>query len=250
MTKPLSTKIALVTGGSRGIGAACVRALAALGADVCAAYRSQSDAAEKTAADARALGVRAIAVSVDIAYEESIKALAKRVKEKLGPVSILINNAGVIDYGPLPFLAQEQWRKVMDSNATGAFLCIKHFAGPMGEARWGRIVNIASAAAHLGDAGRAHYAASKGALLGLTRSAAREWAGRGVTVNAVAPGLVDTDMLVAMTPEQRQSAIAAIPAGRFATPDEVAAAVAFLCTPDAGYITGATLDIDGGLAMG
>ena len=240
----------MVTGGSRGIGAACCRALAERGADVAVAFHTDRAAAEAVAEAVRALGRRAMTHALDVAEEDQVRELAARVKAELGAASILVAAAGVVAEAPLPFIKPEDWRRLVAVNLTGAFLAIKHFAGPMGSKRWGRVVVISSAAGLLGDAGRAHYAATKGALLGLARSAALEWAPRGVTVNAVAPGVVETDMLQGMTDAQRTTALERIPLGRFASAEEVAASVAFLCGPDAGYITGATLTVDGGLTLG
>jgi 3-oxoacyl-[acyl-carrier protein] reductase len=239
--------IALVTGASRGIGHATCLALARDGLAVAVGYRSDPEGAEEVVAKATAEGVRALAVSIDVRDEASVDEAFKRVEQELGRVRVVVNNAGFTRDGLAVKYTTENWDATIDTNLRGAFLCSRRALPAMLKARWGRIVNIASAAALRGNAGQAAYSASKAGLVGMTRSLAREVGGRGITVNAVCPGFVATRMTEPQSDEIRQRYIDMTPAGRFGSPEEVAAMIAFLAGPEAGYVNGATISVDGGL---
>jgi 3-oxoacyl-[acyl-carrier protein] reductase len=239
--------IALVTGASRGIGHASCLALARAGLAVAVGYRSDPEGAEEAVAKATAEGVRSLAVSIDVRDEGSVDEAFKRVERELGPVRVLVNNAGFTRDGLAVRYSTENWDATLDTNLRGAFLCSRRALAAMLKARWGRIVNVASAAALRGNAGQAAYSASKAGLVGMTKSLAREVGGRGITVNAVCPGFVATRMTEPQSEEIRQRYVEMTPAGRFGTPDEVAAVIAFLAGPEASYVNGATIAVDGGL---
>jgi len=239
--------VALVTGASRGIGHATSLALAGAGLWVAVGYRSDPDGAEEAVAKASADGGRAMAVAIDVRDEGSVDQGFKEVEARLGPVRVLVNNAGYTRDGLAVKYATEQWDATVETNLSGAFFCARRALPAMLKARWGRIVNVASAAALRGNAGQAAYSASKAGVVGLTRSLAREVGSRGITVNAVCPGFVSTRMTEPQGEEIRQRYIDMTPAGRFGTAEEVAAVVAFLAGPDAGYVNGAVIAVDGGL---
>jgi len=239
--------VALVTGASRGIGSATCLALARTGLAVAVGYRSDPEGAEETVAKARADGGTAIAVSIGVRDEVSVDGAFGRVEAELGRVRVLVNNAGYTRDGLAVKYATEQWDATVETNLTGAFLCTRRALPGMLKARWGRIVNVASAAALRGNAGQAAYSASKAGLVGLTKSLAREVGGRGITVNAVCPGFVHTRMTEPQSEESRQRYLEMTPAGRFGTPEEVASVIAFLAGPEAGYVNGAVVSVDGGL---
>jgi 3-oxoacyl-[acyl-carrier protein] reductase len=239
--------VALVTGASRGIGSASSLALARAGLAVAVAYRSDPEGAEHTVAKAKADGGAAIAVSMDVRAEDSIERAFRTIEAQLGPIRVLVNNAGYTKDGLAVKYATETWEATIGTNLTGAFLCARRALPAMLKARWGRIVNVASAAALRGNAGQAAYSASKTGLVGLTKSLAREVGGRGITVNAVCPGFVHTRMTEPQSEEIRRRYIEMTPAGRFGTPEEVAAVIAFLAGPEAGYVNGAVISVDGGL---
>jgi 3-oxoacyl-[acyl-carrier protein] reductase len=246
MSRPART-VALVTGASRGIGRATVLALARSGLDVAAGYRSDREGAEEGVAKAAAEGVRSLAVPIDVTDEGSVDEAFRAVEAELGPVTVLVNNAGFIRDGLAVRYATEHWDATVDTNLRGAFLCTRRALAGMLRSRWGRIVNVASAAALRGNRGQAAYSASKAGLLGMTRSLAREVGGRGITVNAVCPGLVETRMTERQTEENRRRYVEMTPAGRLGTPEEVAAVIAFLAGPEASYVNGAVIAVDGGL---
>ena len=216
---------ALVTGGTRGIGAAIAERLRADGWTVATLSRNGAD------------------VSADVSDPDAVRQAFERVRANYGPVLVLVNNAGVREDGLAIRMSPEEWQRVVDVNLSGAFHCTRHALDDMLKARWGRIVNISSVVAEHGNPGQANYAAAKAGLLGFTRTIAREMARKGITCNAVTPGLIETDMTAGVADDLK----AAVPAGRVGRPEEVAAAVAFLAGEDAAYVNGATLPIDGGL---
>jgi 3-oxoacyl-[acyl-carrier protein] reductase len=245
----LSGKTAVVTGGSRGIGRAIVLRLATQGADVAFSYRGNAAAAEATAEEVRALGRTALPVNADVSQPESAETLIKEALDGLGKVDILVNNAGITRDDLIMRMGIDAWREVLETNLFGAFYTLKAVTRPMLKARSGRIVNITSVSGQAGQMGQANYSSAKAGLIGLTKAAARELASRGITVNAVAPGFVLTELTQDL-PEALQAQITErTPLGRFGTPQEIADAVAFLVSDEAGYITGQVLAVDGGLVM-
>jgi 3-oxoacyl-[acyl-carrier protein] reductase len=245
----LQGRIALVTGASQGIGRACALELARAGATVALAARNEAKLAA-VAAEIEAAGGQAAAFALDVSNEESIKAGAKAVIERFGKVEILVNNAGITRDGLMMRMKRVDWDDVLGTNLTGAFLLTQALISPMLKNRWGRIVNISSVVGRTGQAGQANYAASKAGLIGLTRSLAREFASRGITVNAVAPGYIETPMTAVLDEKLRTSMLAAIPLGRAGTDQDIAQSVAFLASDAAAYITGHVLDVNGGMFMG
>jgi 3-oxoacyl-[acyl-carrier protein] reductase len=245
----LTGKIALVTGASQGIGRACAVDLAKRGATVALAARSL-DKLEALAAEITSTGGTARPFALDVASEDSIKSCAKSVLAGLGACHILVNNAGITRDGLTLRMKLPDFDDVLRANLTGAFLLTQAVISSMMKARWGRVINITSVVGETGAAGQANYAASKAGLIGLTKSLAREFASRNITVNAVAPGFISTAMTDALTDEQKSSILAQIPLGRYGTVEDVAAAVSFLASDAAAYITGHTLDVNGGMYMG
>jgi 3-oxoacyl-[acyl-carrier protein] reductase len=239
--------VGLVTGASRGIGHATCLALARAGLSVAVGYRSDPEGAEEVVAKATAEGVRAVAVSIDVRDEASVEEAFNRAEQALGPVRVLVNNAGFTRDGLAVKYTTENWDATLDTNLRGAFLCRRRALAAMLRARWGRIVNVASAAALRGNAGQAAYSASKAGLVGMTKSLAREVGGRGITVNAVCPGLVATRMTEPQSEEIRRRYVEMTPAARIGSREEVAAVIAFLAGPEASYVNGATIAVDGGL---
>ncbi|MEA4899664.1 MAG: 3-oxoacyl-[acyl-carrier-protein] reductase [Christensenellaceae bacterium] len=242
-------RVALVTGGSRGIGRAIALKLASGGADVAILYAGNAAAAEEAVQAIEAQGTRALALRCDVADYAQVEAAVKRVKDELGLPEILVNNAGVTLDKLAMRMSADEFRRVVDVNLNGAFHLIRALLPDFVRRRSGRIVNITSVSGLIGNAGQANYAAAKAGMIGLTKSVAREVASRGITVNAVAPGFVETDMTGAMDGEVLSQALANVPARRMADPAEIAAAVAFLAGSDAAYITGVVLPVDGGLSM-
>ena len=240
---------AIVTGGSRGIGAAIAERLARDGCDVVLTYRSNAEQAETVAASCRSLGVRAFAVQAELSSEDDCLNLVEAARDRLGPIRVLVNNAGLTRDGLVLRMSREQFSSVIDVNLIGPFMLCKAVLTDMVRARRGRIINISSIAGIYGNAGQANYAAAKAGLIGLTRTLAKEVGSRGVTVNAIAPGFIETDMTAALPEELKSGAVKNIPLGRFGQPADVAAAVGFLASPDAAYITGQVLEVAGGLTL-
>jgi 3-oxoacyl-[acyl-carrier protein] reductase len=244
----LAGRIALVTGASQGIGRACALELARRGAHVALAARNTEKLAS-VEAEIVAAGGTAKAFALDVASEDSIKAGAKAILAHFGKVDILVNNAGITRDILSMRMKRHDWDDVLNTNLTGAFLLTQAITMQMVKNRWGRIINITSIVGETGQAGQANYAASKAGLIGLTKSLARELASRTITVNAVAPGFIETAMTAVLTKEQKAANAQFIPLGRVGTDTEVAHAVAFLASEEAGYITGHTLDVNGGMFM-
>lgn len=242
-------RVALVTGSSRGLGRATALELAARGHTVAVHYvRSEGPAAEVVAA-IEAAGGSAAAFGADVALAEDCGRLLDAVQERFGRVEVLVNNAGITRDTLAMRMKDEDWQAVIDTNLTGAFRLARNVLRGMLKARWGRIVNVSSVVALMGNPGQANYVASKAGLIGLTKALAREVSGRGVTVNAIAPGFIESDMTAELTDERRNAYLGQIPAGRFGAPEDVAKAIAFLASDDAAYVTGQTLNVDGGLVM-
>jgi 3-oxoacyl-[acyl-carrier protein] reductase len=246
MSKPRpDSAAALVTGASKGIGAAVALALAEDGWAVGVNYRSDREGAERTVAAIEQAGGRALAVGGDVADANGVPdALVSRVEDELGPVLALVNNAGITADGLAIQLEDDDWSRVIDTNLTAAFRLTRRAMRPMIKARYGRVINVASVVGPRANAGQANYAAAKAGLIGLTKTVATEVARRGVTVNAVAPGFIATEM----TEDLPDAVLDAVPAKRAGTPEEVAAAVRFLASDAAGYVTGSTLFVDGGMS--
>jgi 3-oxoacyl-[acyl-carrier protein] reductase len=244
---PLAGQVALVTGASRGIGAAIARELASAGATVVVNYASSADAAEAVVAAIQAAGGQAWAHRANVAEEEQVEAMVKAVLAQEGRLDVLVNNAGITRDGLLMRMKTADWQSVIDLNLSGVFLCTRAVSRAMLKARAGRIINITSVVGLMGNPGQANYSAAKAGVIGLTRSCAAEFASRGVTVNAVAPGFIESDMTAEL---DQEPILKAIPLGRMGQPAEVASAVRFLAAdPAAAYMTGQVLQVDGGMVM-
>jgi len=246
----LDGKIAVVTGGSRGIGKAVCLRLAGMGATVVVNYVSRPDAAEATVALIKEAGGNAAALQFNVADPEQVQSAFKKILADFGRVDILVNNAGITRDGLIAMMKEQAWDEVIDTNLKGAFNCIKAVSRPMMKQRWGRIVSITSVIGFAGNAGQANYAAAKAGMVGLTRSVAKELASRGVTVNGVAPGYIDTDMTKELSEEVTEKIKAEIPMNSLGTVEDVAAAVAYLVSEEARYITGQFIHVNGGMFMG
>jgi len=239
----------LVTGSSRGIGAVTAQRLAAVGARVAISYVRSVAAAELVAEQIRAAGGEVQVVQADVADAASVDAMFAGLKQTWGGIDVLVNNAAMTRDGFLMMLSEGAWDEVIDTNLRGAFLCARHALRSMIAGRWGRIINVVSPAAVLGKDGAANYAASKGGLLSMGKSLAREVGRYGITVNAVCPGFIETEMIAGMPAATREQFIAQIPLGRFGAPGDVADTIVFLASEWGRYVSGATLTVDGGLTM-
>ena len=244
----LANKVAVVTGAGRGSGRAVALAYARMGADVACVSRTEENSA-KAAAEVEALGRRAWAVAVDVSDTAAVDAAAGKILDDAGRVDILVNNAGVTRDNLLMRMSEEEWDTVINTNLKGAFNFTKALTRPFIKQRSGRIINIASVIGLIGNAGQSNYAASKAALIGFTKSVAKELAPRGITANAIAPGFIETDMTAALNDKVRESIIGNVPLGRFGSPDDIAHAAVFLALEASGYITGQVLTVDGGMVM-
>ena len=245
----LQGKTAIVTGGGRGIGRAVCLELARGGADIVLCYAGGEATAQQTANACEALGVRAAAVRCDVSEPGQVARLAETALHEFGRIDILVNNAGITRDGLLMSMKEEDFDQVLATNLKGTFLCMKAVSRQMVKQRYGRIVNLSSVVGLRGNGGQVNYAASKAGVVGMTKSAAKELAGRNITVNAIAPGFIDTDMTAAMPEKARDAMLSAIPMGKLGAAEDVAKAAAFLASDDAAYITGQVLCVDGGMAM-
>ena len=244
----LADKVAVVTGAGRGIGRAVALAYARMGADVACVSRTEENSA-KVAAEVKALGRKAWPLAVDVSDTAAVDAAAKEILELAGRVDILVNNAGVTRDNLLMRMSEEEWDTVLNTNLKGAFNFTRALTRPFIKQRSGRIINIASVIGLIGNAGQSNYAASKAALIGFTKSIARELAPRGITVNAIAPGFIETDMTAVLDDKVREEVLGRVPLGRFGSSDDIAHAAAFLAMEPTGYVTGQVLTVDGGMVM-
>lgn len=244
-----SGRVALVTGASRGIGRAIAIELSSRGYRVAVNYQSSEAAAQETAQKIRGAGGDAITVSADVSEPEQVKALMDTVTRELGPIEILVNNAGITRDNLLMRMKEDEWLAVLRTNLNSVYYCTQAVIRTMMKARFGRIVAMSSVTGLVGNAGQVNYAAAKAGILGLIKSVARESASRGITANVIAPGYIETDMTAALPDEIRKDILAKIPTGRYGTPEDIAKAVAFLVSDDASYINGQVIAVDGGMTM-
>jgi 3-oxoacyl-[acyl-carrier protein] reductase len=242
----LENKVALITGARRGIGRAIALRYAQAGADVILWARSAPD---ELADEVRALGRRVVSAAVDVSDGDAVDTAVKSAVAELGKIDILVNNAGINDVALLIRMKLEQWRRVLDVNLTGAFNCCKAVSRPMLKNEGGRIINITSVIGQMGNAGQANYAASKAGLIGFTKSLAKEFGSRGITVNAIAPGFISTDMTAELSEEAKNALLGNIPLGKLGEVEDIAEAALYLASDGARYVTGQVLNVDGGLVM-
>ncbi len=245
----LRGQVALVTGASRGLGRAIALALARVGADVALNYARSAQLAQEVAGNIAGLGRKAVAIGADVADFAQVERMCDQVIKEFGKIDILVNNAGITRDTLLLRMKEEDWDAVIDTNLKSIYNCTKAVTRPMLKQRSGRIVNITSVVGIMGNSGQANYAAAKAGIIGFTRSVARELGSRGITVNAIAPGFITSEMTEGLTEEVKRSYLAQIPLERFGSPEDVAGAVLFLVSPEASYITGQTIHVDGGLLM-
>lgn len=245
----LTGKNALVTGASRGIGRAIAVELAKNGANIAISYVNNKDKAEEVVNEIKGYGVKAIAVKADVSKEEEVLNMVKIVKESIGSIDILVNNAGINRDNLLMRMSTEDWDKVIDTNLKGTYLCSKALIRDMIKKKSGKIINIASVAGVAGNFGQTNYSASKAGVIGFTKSLAKEVASRGINVNAIAPGLIETDMTLALKEDIRDSLVKNIPMGRLGTVQDIANIVIFLASEKSNYITGQVINVDGGMIM-
>ena len=245
----LSGRVAMVTGASQGIGRTIALKLSQAGATVAVAARNQAKL-DELAAEIQAAGGKASAFAVDVGNEEQVKTTFKQVISQLGKIDVLVNNAGITRDQLVMRMKRADWDEVINTNLTSAYLCTQQAIGSMLKQRWGRIINVTSIFGQIGQAGQANYASSKAGLIGFTMAIAREVGSRSITCNAVAPGFIETAMTSTLTEEFKQTALKMIPLGRVGSTDDVANAVAFLASDEAGYITGHVLNVNGGMFMG
>ena len=241
--------LALVTGASRGIGRAIALELGRNGFDVAVNYNKSAENAEALCKELNALGVKAVAFQADVSVQDDAARLFTEIKNSLGAVNVLVNNAGITRDNLLMRMKPEEWQAVINANLNSCFYCTREAIRDMAKARYGRIINIASVVGLTGNAGQANYSASKAGIIGFTKSIAREYAQRGITANAIAPGFIETDMTGILKPEVKENILKTIPAGKIGSPDDVAKAVAFFAREDCSYITGQILAVDGGMTM-
>ncbi len=249
MTADLSNRVALVTGSARGIGRAIALKLADRGASVVVNDLNNASEANQVAVEIRAKGSQSVVILADISSSEEVIRLVDQTVSAFARVDILVNNAGITRDGLAMRMSDQDWDVVLATNLRGAFLCTRAVLRHMVRQRWGRIINIASVVGLVGNAGQANYASAKAGIVGLTKAIAKEVASRGITANAIAPGFIDTAMTQKLSEALKQEALRQIPLGRFGTPEEVGAAVAFLASEEAAYITGQVLNVDGGMVM-
>ncbi|HET7629320.1 MAG TPA: 3-oxoacyl-[acyl-carrier-protein] reductase [Bacillales bacterium] len=245
----LEGKTALVTGASRGIGRSIALSLAKAGANVAVNYAGNREKAEQVVQEAETFGVKAMAIQADVSDADAVKAMVKQVTDAYGSLDILVNNAGITRDTLMMRMKENDWDAVMNTNLKGVFHCTKAVTRQMMKQRSGRIVNIASVIGIIGNAGQANYAAAKAGIIGLTKSSARELAARNITVNAVAPGFISTDMTDELDEAMKEEMLKQIPLARLGQPDDVAAIVRFLASDESGYVTGQTICVDGGMVM-
>ena len=245
----LQGRVALVTGGSRGIGRSICTALAAQGASVVVNYARNADMAGEVVRELQAMGVESRAIGFDVADEEAVEASIKTIIGDLGKIDVLVNNAGIAKDGLVVRTKKQDWQSTIDINLSGSFYCARAVAKSMMKERFGRIINISSVIGEMGNAGQVAYAASKAGIFGMTKSLARELGSRGITVNAVTPGYIKTDMTAVMSEEHTQALLGNISLGRLGEPEDVASLVSFLALPISGYITGQVIGVNGGLYM-
>jgi 3-oxoacyl-[acyl-carrier protein] reductase len=245
----LKGKTAVVTGASRGIGRAIALKLAKLGANIVVNYRNSVEAVQEVVSEIEALGVKALAVQCDISSYSDVEHMMKKCIEELGSLDILVNNAGITKDGLLMRMKEEDFDSVIDINLKGAFNCTRHVSAIMLKQRSGRIINISSVSGLTGNAGQVNYSSAKAGIIGMTKAVAREFASRGITCNAIAPGYIQTDMTESLPAKVKESILNSIPLKRLGMPGDVANAVAFLASEEASYITGQVINVDGGMVM-